>query len=125
MKKIIFILTLSISALCFTGCNKEDEEVIDPIVGTWENDSEVTLNGVEFKSLWQWNFAKDNTGKYSYTSNGELQEESTFKWENKDSLYKIDYVSADIEDVEVIISSFLGVTDIETTDGTILGIEAE
>jgi hypothetical protein len=125
MKKILFVLVLSVCVSGFTGCNKEDENVTDPIVGTWVNNSSGTINGVEFKSLWKWTFSEDKTGNYSFTSNGTIEEESTFIWENKDSLYNIDYASADIEDVKVIISSFLGTTDIETTDGTILGIKAE
>ena len=121
MKKILLIASLFIGVACFTSCDKDDDVAVDPIVGTWELDSEGEVNGTAFTNLWKWEFNEDNSGSYSFTANDVVEESSDFTWSISDSVYHINYVSDEIEDVDAYIEDFLGETCLFTTEDEMMG----
>lgn len=112
MKYLAFAM-MAFTLLCTVSCSEDDNvEEVDPIVGTWENVAVAN----EVNSVTSWIFDADETGDYSFVQEGETIDESEFSWTVTEGVYTIDYASEEMEDIEIVISEFMGVTTIETTD---------
>lgn len=119
MKNLLVLFALVLGTVCFTSCEK-DEETVDPIVGTWENKIEVTIGGVTGSTLLQWVVKADETGQFTLKVNDVTEEEEAFTWSKEGEVYT--FVSkTDTTNVEKVeITTLLGESILQTTDGTIL-----
>lgn len=124
MKNLLVLFALVLGTVCFTSCEK-DEETVDPIVGTWENKIEVTIGGVTGSTLFQWVVKADETGQFTLKVNDVTEEEEAFTWSKEGDVYTFVSKTDTTDTEDVVISSFMGETTIETPDGTVLGIKVK
>ena len=128
MKNLLVLFALVLGTVCFTSCEK-DEETVDPIVGTWENASEVTvtISGATFSGsgLAQWVVKADKTGQFTLTVNGITAEEDAFTWSKKDEVYTFVNKTDPTQTEEVVIGTFMGETTIETPEGLVLATKVK
>lgn len=101
MKKLFLFLALG-SSIAFTSCSKDNDSPNDgdEIVGVWvdiyeSSDSQGNTNFID-----TYKFNGNNTGKYSYTVSGEIEEEDAFTWNKVVDKYILKY-GGDDNDIEV------------------------
>jgi hypothetical protein len=124
MKNLLVLFALVLGTVCFTSCEK-DEETVDPIVGTWEFDTEISFGGEAFTTLEQWVVKADKTGQFKKMENDEVKKEFSFTWSKDGEVYKFVNKADTTENKDVIISSFFGEPCIITTDDELLGVKAK
>lgn len=97
----------------------EQEEIIDPILGTWrmETDLELYMDG-NYHIVDEWIFMPTDSGNYRNIVNGIVLIQDTFQWISDGVTYTIDYSSGKLEDNCVKIGTFENQTALWDNEGS-------
>ena len=82
----LFLFFLLAGSLVLTSCSKDDD--VDEIVGVWSSQSSISIEGVVTNtSRDEWVFEEDNTGQFTETNNGDIDESYSFTWSRSGDTY--------------------------------------
>lgn len=106
MKKQTALILLLFFMVCQFSC-REQEEIIDPIIGTWrmETDLELYMNG-NYHIIDEWIFEPTDSGRYRTSSNGFVLIQDTFQWSSAGEIYTLNYSTEKMHDEIIEIGIF-------------------
>ena len=118
MKNLITLFILFCLLAFLTGCDEKEEETINPIIGTWQMESELELYMAGYYYITdKWTFEISDSGCYRNIVNGSLVIQDTFSWSQTDSIYSIDYFSDELEDIQIKIRVYENQPALLSADG--------